>query len=258
MIVLSAGMPKSGSGWVWNMTNDMLVAAGHDDARAVRDEHNLHHILKAANCNLRRLDEEHLLPLAKLSDQGKTFLVKTHRGPTPLLRKLVAEGKFKVMYNYRDLRDVVVSGMDRAKEMREKGELKGRQWGVVGPQKSFGKLTNIPMSILWVKFRVLPVWRAYTDWDEALITRYEDISADAVEQLRRIRAHLGLDLDDSTLEQIAQRYRREKIKQNIPGSGLHFNKGVAGRHKKALSPRGQRLCRLFLGADLKRMGYAID
>ena len=31
MIVLSAGMPKSGTAWYFNVTNDLLIAAGYAD-----------------------------------------------------------------------------------------------------------------------------------------------------------------------------------------------------------------------------------
>jgi hypothetical protein len=235
----------------------MLVEAGYDDARKVREELGLHSLLRSANCNLRALDDLSLRRLSELSDAGRTFVVKSHRGPTPLLRQLVGEGKFRVMYSYRDLRDVAMSGMDRAREMREKGELKGRQWGI-GPQKSFGKLTSLPMAIVWLRMRVVPVWRAYTSWDEVLSVRYEDLSADTVAQMRRIRGHLGVDVPDEKLEEIAARYRREKIKPGEKGSGLHFNKGVSGRYRTSMSERQIRLCKRFLGKQLEQMGYSVE
>lgn len=51
MIVLSAGLPKSGTGWYYNLTNDLIVA-GLDDAHAVRERYKLHDILDGENCRL--------------------------------------------------------------------------------------------------------------------------------------------------------------------------------------------------------------
>ena len=42
---------------------------------------------------------------------------------------------------------------------------------------------------------------------------------------------------------------------DVPGMGLHLNKGVAGRFREALSGDDQELCMQRLGPVLREMGY---
>ena len=52
MIVISAGVHKAGSGLYFNLTNDLLIAAGMQDVREVKKEHGLADLLKNYNCNI--------------------------------------------------------------------------------------------------------------------------------------------------------------------------------------------------------------
>ncbi len=52
MLVLSVGIPKSGSGWYFNLKNDLLIAAGHQDVRDIRKKFNLESCMKYYNCNM--------------------------------------------------------------------------------------------------------------------------------------------------------------------------------------------------------------
>ncbi|MDQ3112240.1 MAG: hypothetical protein M3R17_20335 [Bacteroidota bacterium] len=45
MIVISAGMQKSGSAYVYNIINDLLVHGGHGDARQVKEKYKLDDVL---------------------------------------------------------------------------------------------------------------------------------------------------------------------------------------------------------------------
>ena len=36
MLILSVGMPRAGSGWYYNLTHDLIVSSGGQDARQVR------------------------------------------------------------------------------------------------------------------------------------------------------------------------------------------------------------------------------
>ena len=254
MIVLSAGMQKAGTGWYWSLTNDLLVAAGYQNGREIRDRYGLHPILTTLNCNVPRLDSRHLMRLDELGSQGHTFAVKTHKKPTPLLRKLVAQGGFKATYIYRDLRDVIVAALDRGKVMRTTGELRGRHFYGLGPYRSFAKYHTVAGATWWARFRLMPVWKAYASWDCVLATRYEDLVADTVGQLRRLAEFLDLDLSDDQMRQIVARYQPDRMAKEKP-IGMHFNKGVVGRFKEKLSVEEQQLCERRLGGCLRMMGY---
>ena len=255
MIVLSAGMQKAGTGWYWNMTNELLMAAGYPDAREIREKYRLHSLLTTINCNVPVLRNRVVMALDRISAEGNTFVIKTHRRPSKLVRKLIAQGRFKATYIYRDLRDVIVSALDRGRVMRETGQLRGRHF-YIGPQKSFAKYHTVRAAILWARFRLLPVWRAWTHCDGVLLTRYEDLHADTHGQLRRLADYLDLDVSEKQIEAIVAAYDRGRMKADISSAGhLHFNKGVTGRFKEVLSQEHQELCRRRLGRYLELMGY---
>ena len=56
MIILSVGMPRAGSGWYYNLTNDLILATGGQDARQIRKKYHLGRILTEVNCNIGTLD----------------------------------------------------------------------------------------------------------------------------------------------------------------------------------------------------------
>ena len=255
MIVLSAGMQKAGTGWYWNMTNELLMAAGHPDARDLREEYKLHAVLTTRNCNVRRLDDQAIRELDRISQLGQTFAVKTHLRPSKLVRKLMAEGRIRATYIYRDLRDVIISALDRGRVMRETGQLHGRHF-YIGPQKSFAKYHTVRGAIRWARFRLLPVWKAWAGSDGVLLTRYEDLHADTHGQLRRLAEYLDLDVSDKQIETIVAAYDRRRMKPDVAKAGyMHFNKGITGRFKEVLSDKQQDLCRRRLGRYLQMMGY---
>ena len=41
MIILSTGMPRAGSGWYYNLTNDLIIAAGYQDGHKIRQRYHL-------------------------------------------------------------------------------------------------------------------------------------------------------------------------------------------------------------------------
>ena len=255
MIILSAGMQKSGTGWYWNMTNELLMAAGHPDAREIREKYQLQSVLTKPNCNVPKLRDEAIMTLDRTGQEGITFVVKTHRRPSKLVRKLIAQGRFKATYIYRDLRDVIVSALERGRVMRETGQLHGRHF-YIGPQKSFAKYHTVRGAILWARFRLLPVWKAWANCDGVLMTRYEDLHADTPGQLRRLADYLDLDVSEKQIEVIVAAYDRGRMKAGVPNArNLHFNKGVTGRFKDVFSEEQQELCRRRLGRYLQMMGY---
>ncbi len=257
MIVLSAGMQKAGTAWYWNMTNELMMAAGYPDAREIREKYRLHSLLTSKNCNVPVLRDRVVMALDRISADGNTFVIKTHRGPSKLVRKLIAQGRFKATYIYRDLRDVIVSALDRGRVMRETGQFRGRHF-YIGPQKSFAKYHTVRGAILWARLRLVPRWKAWARCDGVLMTRYEDLHADTHGQLRRLAEFLDLDVSDKQIEVIVAAHHRDRVKTKIKTTGqqhLHFNKGVTGRFKEVLSQEQQELCRRRLGRYLQMMGY---
>ncbi len=51
-MILSVGMPRAGTGWHYNLTQDLVIAAGGVDAKYIRARYGLKRFLTEVNCNL--------------------------------------------------------------------------------------------------------------------------------------------------------------------------------------------------------------
>lgn len=244
-------MQRSGTRWYFNMLNDLLVETGHTSAREVREKFGLEavflppatHLARPSPRNLRRIDE--------VARQGATFAIHTHRGATPALRRLLETGRFKANYVCRDLRDVMISGLDRGRFMRENGETKGRYLLGVGPYRSFARLHTVRGAALWAKWQLMHRWRQWMSVPGLLVTRYEDVVADTMGQMRRTADALGIDVTDEQIDRVVAAYQPQRGgKQHVS-----FVKGVAGRYREVLTPKEQAMCERVLRPYLLRMGY---
>ena len=112
MIILSAGMPRAGSGWFYNLTNDLVIAAGNQDGHQIRKKYRLGRFLTEVNCNIGALSTKRLIPILIPSTLGNTFVIKTHAGPTPLALRLIQDGTIRPTYIYRDPRDAMLSAYE--------------------------------------------------------------------------------------------------------------------------------------------------
>ncbi|MFQ5569667.1 MAG: sulfotransferase domain-containing protein [Rhodothermales bacterium] len=242
MIVVSASLKKSGSGWYFNMTNDLLVRAGHTDVRELRRAYRLQSVLRDDNCRINP-------NLANISSllfphfRGHTFVVKTHAEPTPSLRMLLSTGLAKATYIYRDPRDVVLSALEHGERVR-----KANQSNILA------ELHSVEDAVRYVNL-LLNDWEAWTKTDNTLVVRYEDLLDDTLRELSRLAQFLALDVSLDDLKAVAACYQIEKQDQ-VTQDRLHFNKGVAGRFRQAMSPKEIELCMKQFGPYLQRMGYA--
>lgn len=243
MIVLSAGMQKAGSGWYYNLTNDLLVTAGYQDARAIRQRFHLHAALKYHNC----LISPHPVKLAAILIPhflGNTFVVKTHQGPSRGLRFLISSKIAKATYIYRDPRDAVVSAFEHGQKLRQEEKT-----------LSFAKRDSIEAAIVFAQ-RWLDTWDEWIHYGQALLVRYEDLVADPLNELKRLADFLALEVPADVLLQIVTTYqRRNWSDSNGQSRGLHFNKGAIGRYRQVMNPEQIDLCVEYFGDHLKRMGY---
>jgi hypothetical protein len=246
MIVLSAGMQKSGTGWYFNMTNDLLVAAGYRDVRVVRQKFFLHPILQGYNCNMGRPTHFKWACLLVPHMFGNTFVVKTHGPPSPGgLGYLLSRKILKATYCYRDPRDVAVSAFEHGEKIRAGGQM-----------HTFGKLGSIEASIDFVK-KLLSIWEEWLQcsrvFDHVLLVRYEDLLADRMGELGRLANFLEIEVAAEILGEIAKTYQVDPSSGNL--KGLHFNKGVVGRFREVMNRQQLDLCQEHFGTYLQEMGY---
>jgi hypothetical protein len=245
MIVLSAGMQKAGSAWLFNMTNDLVIAAGHEDIRRLRDRFFLAPILTEVNCNMGTLHAFKLLWVSVPHLLGKSYVIKTHEGPTWMADWLMDRGSMRSIYIFRDPRDVAVSAFEHGKRIRDQG---------IRSDTGFDHLMSMEAAIRFAAERI-PVWEAWRSSERVQMVRYEDLRADALKVMCSVVDYLGLDLPDAELESVVARYQ---VKEDAPKpkvQGLHFDKGVSGRWQEKMTNRQVEMCKRLFGEELQKMGY---
>lgn len=244
MIVLSAGLPKSGSGLLFNLTNDLLEQSGQKGIRQLRDEYGLQDLLNYPNCNIGEPDWAGLRRVLPLHFRGHRFVVKTHCGPNRVVRRLARLRILRVTYIYRDPRDVLLSAMDHGRKLRAEGKT-----------HTFAQCHSvddtIPRVLVWLKET-----SAWLRIPTTLNLKYEELVAEPVAVMKRLSAFMninpvrrGIDLDA-----VFSRY-------DVHGSadaqrlGLHWNKGIAGRYREALSQEDLEKCNRAFRKYLEMLDY---
>ena len=121
MIVLSVGMPRAGSGWHYNLIQDLMKTTGCADARDIREKYHLQKVLTEVNCNIGVLSARRLGLVTLPALMGNTFVIKAHAAPTSASRLLSTLGLLCITYIYRDPRDAMLSAYDFGQRALEKG-----------------------------------------------------------------------------------------------------------------------------------------
>jgi hypothetical protein len=247
-------MQKSGSGWYFRMANDVMVAAGHDNVRELQKQYPLRLrwlVRRRFRGQIARPNALRMTVLDTIRARGHTFAIKTHRGPSPSVARLMKLGRLRALYQFRDPRDVLLSAFERGE--RNRGRSARRSVFRLGRYRSFARLRSIDECIAWMQHRLLPVWDAWQQHDNVLLVRYEDLLADTVAELRTLARFIGFDASDEQLQRIDAHYRRKETRDTDPN--LHFNKGVAGRFRDTLTPAQLARCKDAIGAHIEKMGY---
>ncbi|MEM7271504.1 MAG: sulfotransferase domain-containing protein [Actinomycetota bacterium] len=221
------------------MTNELLQAAGQRDVRSLRDEHGLDDVLRFDNCNIRELTDEAWDRLAPVVGAGHTFVVKSHEKPTSVAKRLGAEGLVRSTYIHRDPRDVVVSAYQRGQRRRARGK-----------SDSFARLRWMPLSLLWMRIRQIPVYEAWRREPTTLVIRYEDLKATPEDVLRRVCEHLSIEVEDEEIHRIAVSYTGDNARSKV---GSHFRGGT--RRQDEMTSFQRRLANLLFRRTLVSMGY---
>ncbi len=247
MIVLSAGMQKAGSAWLFNMTNDLMRAAGGQDVRRLRSRYLLSPIMTPVNCNMGSLRALKLAWVSLPHLFGNSYVVKTHEGPTSAALWMIDRGLMRATYIYRDPRDVALSVFRHGKRIREAG---------ISSDTGFDRIVSMEAAIRFAARRI-PIWHAWESSGKALILRYEDLRADTEGEMSRLSEILGLEVDLEEIRTVVERYQVRGAGKERPAKGLHFDKGTSGRWREEMTPGQVALCDRLFGDHLTEMGYSM-
>ncbi len=244
MIILSVGMPRAGSGWYYNLTNDLALAAGFQDGRQIRQRYHLQGVLTEVNCNIGALTPRRLGMVLIPSLLGNTFVIKAHAAPSPMALWLIRRGWMKAAYIYRDPRDAMLSAYENGQRALQKGR-----------PNAFSHLTDFDKALEFI-LDYCRIWQAWTGCSEVLHTRYEHLLENYAEETYRLVDFLGLDGANPAVTQVIEKYRPAEAAQ-AEQKGLHFSKGKTGRFRQKYTPEEQAILAEKLGDYLQQMGYEL-
>ncbi|MGE5252309.1 MAG: sulfotransferase domain-containing protein [Bacteroidota bacterium] len=242
MIVLSVGMPRAGSGWHYNLVNDLMKAAGAADARTIRARYHLEGILTEVNCNIGVLSARRLAMVSVPALLGNTFVIKAHAAPTAASRLLQKLGLLRITYIYRDPRDAMLSAYEYGKRSLTKGR-----------PNAFSHLTGFQESLDFM-LQYVHIWEQWMQERGVLVTRYEDLLLHYDAESARLAEFLKVDPGRPETRQVFETYRPEAAEAQ---QGLHFYKGRIGRFREGYTADQQAVLRQRFGAALARMRYEL-
>jgi Sulfotransferase domain len=242
MIILSVGMPRAGSGWYYNLTNDLMLATGAQDARQIRQRYRLQGILTEVNCNIGALTPRRITAVMLPSVLGNTFVVKAHAALTPYARFMIQRGLIRSSYIYRDPRDAMLSIMENGQRALQRGHA-----------NAFSPFAEFEAALDFM-VEYLHIWESWMDCRQVLLVRYEDLLLDYETEAGQLLKFLNLDQDHPQIQAVVEKYRPEKAQPDQ--KGIHFSHGKIGRFRQKMSTEQQAIMADLLGAYLIRMGYA--
>jgi hypothetical protein len=243
VIFLSVGMPRAGSGWYYNLTHELALAAGFQDAHQIRQRYHLQGILTEVNCNIGALTTRRLLAVLVPSLLGNTFVIKAHAGPTPFALRLVRWGWIRPTYIYRDPRDAMLSAYDNGQRALEKGR-----------PNAFSHLVDFDTSVRFM-LDYLRIWEAWMRCAETLHVRYEDLLNSYDAETGRLVDFFGIRRLDPAVKEVIEKFRPEQARNEQ--RGVHFNR-KDGRFRQKLSLEEQRILAVRFSPYLTRMGYPAE
>jgi hypothetical protein len=243
MIILSVGMPRAGSGWYYNLMHDMVVVAGGQDARQIRQRFHLQGVLTEVNCNIGALTPRRLMAVLRPSLAGNTFVIKAHAAPTWMAILFIRLGWMRAAYIFRDPRDAMLSAFENGRRAAEKGF-----------PNAFSDLTDFDHALEFIQGYV-KISEDWLDCKYAFHTRYEDLLINYPQEIISLLSFLKLDDQNAAVQQVVEKYRPEQANTNQ--KGLHFSQGKIGRFRQKWSPEQQEYLRQRFNPYLNRTGYKV-
>jgi hypothetical protein len=235
-------MPRAGSGWHYNLIQDLMKTTGCADAGDIRRRFHLEHVLTEVNCNIGVLSARRLAMVSVPAVLGQSFVIKAHAGPTTASRLLQAAGLLRITYIYRDPRDAMLSAI----EYGQRASVKGRP-NAFSPIATFDQALEFIAGYVdiwekWIREQNVPVWR------------YEDLRDDYTAEAGRLAQFLGLDSGRPEVQAVMAHYAPARAEGK---QGTHFSKGRIGRFREIFTPQQQAGLAERFGSVLTRMRYRI-
>lgn len=247
MIVISAGMVKSGSLWYYRLIDELLVAS-KKKTNLLAPAHQPIESFHKGDKIKSGLTFSDLKRLSKSARLGFSYPVKTHSAPTvslPLFGSLMQT--VEITYIYRDPRDVVLSVLDHAEKARNRDI-----------QINLRDITSFCQAVDFVEVELMK-WKKWNDYESLFgvhMVKYEHLVDDTMGELKRLSAFLDLNVSESKMgEIIAKHSRRTNKKIDRITNSTHLNKGIAKRYLDEMDSENLNYCERRFMPYLEDMGY---
>lgn len=247
-IILSIGMPRSGSAWFYNLTHDLVVAAGGADARKVREKYRLQRFLTEVNCLIPSLSFHRLLPVMVPSAFEPPYVINSHAERKPLADIFIKVGFIKPTFISRDPRDVALSAFEYGERARKykNGYRKGADF--------FSQFSTIEDALYFME-EYLQVAEGWLTCPHALNVRYEDLLLNYGHETQRLVDFLAIDSGLPGLDEVIAKYN--PAHRSSREKGTHFSKGKIGRYQQIFTEEQKALSKQIFGTYLEAQGYEI-
>jgi len=244
MLILSGSLPKSGSTWLFHMTDALLLASGRPGIQELRTRCGLEGVIPQRHCDIGYTNPTKLLRLLPATLRGHDLLVRTHFAPSTSFRLMMALGLAKATYVYRDPRDVVLSAMDHGQRGRD-----------CGSEHELMALTTLDKAIDYTRDRLMPHFHAWMDTPGILKLRYEDLTDDTPGSLALVAKYLHLGLKPQAIRAVAERFDKSAMGKGDRVQML-VNRATAARFRSEMSDEQIRVTTDAFADELQVMGYA--
>ena len=180
-LIISAGMPRAGSGWYYNLVHDLVVASGGQNAREIREKYYLQNFLTEVNCNISTLKFLRLAPVLLPTLFGNRYVVKTHAGPTKFSSWLNRSGRISTIYIYRDPRAALLSAYEYGQKAIKQDLI-----------NAFSQIKSLDEAGDFMQLYV-KIWEAWSQADDVMMVRYENLIMEYTVEFNRLVDHLILE-----------------------------------------------------------------
>jgi len=240
MIVLSAGMPKSGSTLLSFYQKNILERALSGNGQERFEQLIREDIISGAGFFVHNFEAPGILDkLIELSREIGPFVVKAHVPVTPEIRERILEKRILATYIHRDPRDVILSAIDHGKRQTRNPAL----------NVFFERFQNVGVSI--------PLVREYCktalDWIHSglcTVFTYHDLIHDPLPLLKSFCSLLSVAPDEGYIKTLVINFTVDQI-----SGRRQYNTGKLTRYREEMTPEDIDLCNRELKAELEQLGY---
>jgi hypothetical protein len=239
-------MQKAASATLFNLTNDLLIAAGKSDVRELRSRYRFGFFMTKVNCNVGPLRAYKLAWLSLPHWMGQSFVVKTHNPPSAFAQIFTRLNILRATYIYRDPRDVALSVFEHGKRLREQRFDSNTQFDTIETMEEAIQFTQ----------SLLPTWDAWSNFPHVLLIRFEDFRSMMADHAKALVDFLGLTIGEKEFTEIIDRYDYHRKGTNTVGSAsTHFHGGSSGRWRQKMSKDQIQMSEELFNNILGKMGY---